>query len=105
MDIIWKDFLLIITLIHDIRTKKNDNYVLIYLTTLCSGYSTEVNISNALKVVCGIPFYSCEVPHSSLPMKKQQLPVKNSWTSLRADSDSDGSGHSVTPIFRPSAKA
>lgn len=53
-------FFIIITFIHYIRAKKNDKYVLAYLTTLCSGSSTEMNISssNALKVVCEIPFYS-----------------------------------------------
>lgn len=78
-DTVWKDFLkiffIIITLIHDIRTKKNDKYILTYLTTLCSGYSTEMDISssNALKVVCGIPFYSCEVLHPSLPMEQAAI--------------------------------
>lgn len=74
-DIVRKDFLkiffMIITLLYDIRTKKNDKYV----TTLCSGHSTEMNISccNALEVVCGIPFYSCEVPHPSLPMEQAAI--------------------------------
>lgn len=78
-DIVWKDFkkifIIIITLIYDIKTKKNDKCVLTYSTTLCSGYSTEMSIpsSNALKVVCGIPFYSCEVPYPSLPTEQAAI--------------------------------
>lgn len=81
----------------DVQTNLFKHSVQLVIT---ENYMSNLNILQ-IALTSGISFCSCEI-HLP-PCNKQQLPVRNSWTSLTADSDSKRSGHSVTPVFKPSA--
>lgn len=68
-------FIIIITLIHDTRTKENDKYVLTCLSSVCSGYSTEMNISSsdALKLCVEFPVTALP-PHGTSSIYQSEIP-------------------------------